>query len=154
MTFEVIIGLAGLILTVILWLFDRRRNVNTAPPVLQPASGIVGVVQGLSPLEVTRLRRVADLSSEFDALEEKWPTNSPMNTAESAEAKGKVLLALSESELMQTIGVQSLSAFRVICQNLERYRLVECVVDETREGPHIYITDLGLAAIRDCLSRT
>ena len=151
---EALASVAALFVQLLLWFLDRRRRANQKATTVIAPSGIVGIVQSLSPLELTLLRRVASLSSEYATLQAKWPANSPMNTSESGEAKGKILSQLTEAELMKFVGVDSATNFRVVCQSLERHRLLEAVTIEPWMPTIVLITELGAAAVRDCFTES
>jgi len=145
---EILIGIAGIVvsavLSVVLWKLEQRRK---SKEVQRGPTGILAVVHGLSPLELTLLRRVAQASTEFARLEERHPTNHPLNTAEASEAKARVYAQLTEDELMKAIGVHLTSTFTAAALNLERHRLVDYEDVDEFSVRMLWITDLGVAAI-------
>lgn len=144
---------AGVLVTIIALIFQRRREAAAARP-RKSSFELTGVSPELSFIEFQLLRHVHALSAKLAVLEMRFPPNSPMNTPEGNKAKCDLVRQLHETELMNAVGVEALGTFRALGQNLQRLRLVDyesLVVPWSSSGWSMSITELGAMTVTDGL---
>lgn len=149
-------AVAGIVVTVGIWLWDKRRRQmkrhSVALTLAESGLRFAGIVRELSPIQVRLMFLIHRRCRDHGLLDGLFPPNNPNNTDAGSKGVGKAMSRLKETSLAEAVG-ESVDSLRLHGRNLVRLGLVEygCQEHEWHDSDRsLYITDLGTALIEGC----